>query len=240
MDCYTKQMYPDIPSGAVVPGRASVMGLDMSMTPGTVIRPDMPLGSGPARGSGIRVEPMSMRCPERSSCSCGEKPAETKSMKCPERSSCSCGEKPAEIKPMKCPERPACSCGEKPAEVKPMKCPGMPTEIKPMKCPSMEKPAEIKPIKCPERPACPSAEKPAETGCMKCPDWSTGTSPAWCGNTPWMPAVTAPAENIDQFPIAMAYVPWQQWRQIYSMDAALGRGTIFQELDKPFIMGGCR
>jgi hypothetical protein len=55
-----------------------------------------------------------------------------------------------------------------------------------------------------------------------------------------MPAVTAPAENIDQFPIAMAYVPWQQWRQIYSMDAALGRGTIFQELDKPFIMGGCR
>ena len=24
------------------------------------------------------------------------------------------------------------------------------------------------------------------------------------------------------------------------MDVALGRGTIFQELDKPFIMGGCR
>lgn len=220
MDCYTKQVCPDILNGAAVPGGASVMGLDMSVTPGTVIRPDMPLGSGPARGSGIRLEPMSMRCPEKSSCSCGERPAK--------------------VKPMKCPEKPSCSCGEKPAEIKPMKCPGKPAEIKPIKCPSMEKPAEIKPIRCPEKPACLSAEKPAETGCMKCPDWSAKTSPAWCGNMPWMPAGTAPAEDIDQFPIAMAYVPWQQWRQIYSMDVALGRGTIFQELDKPFIMGGCR
>lgn len=41
-------------------------------------------------------------------------------------------------------------------------------------------------------------------------------------------------------PIAMAYVPWQQWRQTYPMDKALSRGTIFPELDLPFVMGRCR
>ncbi len=42
-------------------------------------------------------------------------------------------------------------------------------------------------------------------------------------------------------PIAMAYVPWQMWRDIYDAEKALHRGTIFQELDKPFLgAGGCR
>ena len=49
-----------------------------------------------------------------------------------------------------------------------------------------------------------------------------------------------PSENIDQFPIAMAYVPWQRWGQIYPMEQALNRGTIFPELDKPFVMGRCQ
>ena len=37
-----------------------------------------------------------------------------------------------------------------------------------------------------------------------------------------------------EMPIAMAYVPWQQWRMIYDPKEALKRGTIFQELDLPF------
>ena len=41
-------------------------------------------------------------------------------------------------------------------------------------------------------------------------------------------------------PIAMAYVPWQKWRQTYPMDKAVVRGTIFPELDLPFVMGRCR
>lgn len=41
-------------------------------------------------------------------------------------------------------------------------------------------------------------------------------------------------------PLAMAYVPWQQWRQTYPLDKALSRGTIFPELDLPFVMGRCR
>lgn len=36
-------------------------------------------------------------------------------------------------------------------------------------------------------------------------------------------------------PLAMAYVPWQKWREIYSAEMGFKRGTIFAELDKPFI-----
>ena len=39
-------------------------------------------------------------------------------------------------------------------------------------------------------------------------------------------------------PLAMAYVPFQQWEKPYDMDMALSRGTIFPSLDKPFIGKG--
>lgn len=38
-----------------------------------------------------------------------------------------------------------------------------------------------------------------------------------------------------QTPIAMLYVPYQSWRKIYEPAVGLERGTIFEELDKPFI-----
>ena len=41
-------------------------------------------------------------------------------------------------------------------------------------------------------------------------------------------------KNIEDMPIAMAYVPYQQWRNIYEPNQALKRGTIFKELDLPF------
>ena len=34
-------------------------------------------------------------------------------------------------------------------------------------------------------------------------------------------------------PLAYAYVPWQKWRGLYAPADALGRGTLFEELDKP-------
>lgn len=40
---------------------------------------------------------------------------------------------------------------------------------------------------------------------------------------------------IDKFPVGMTYVPWQNWNQIYEFDKALHQGTLFPELDKPFI-----
>jgi hypothetical protein len=41
-------------------------------------------------------------------------------------------------------------------------------------------------------------------------------------------------------PIAMAYVPWQDsglktWGKLYELDTAFEVGTIFKELNKPFL-----
>ena len=46
---------------------------------------------------------------------------------------------------------------------------------------------------------------------------------------------------LEDMPLAMAYVPWQTWRNIYDAEKALCQGTIFQELDLPFRgIGGCQ
>ena len=45
-------------------------------------------------------------------------------------------------------------------------------------------------------------------------------------------------EHVDKMAPGMSYVPWQKWEDIYCMEKALERGTIFEQLDKPF-MGGC-
>lgn len=37
------------------------------------------------------------------------------------------------------------------------------------------------------------------------------------------------------FPLGMAYVPMQQWKEIYEPEVAFRRGTQFQQLDFPFI-----
>lgn len=43
------------------------------------------------------------------------------------------------------------------------------------------------------------------------------------------------AMPLDSLPIAMAYVPIQKWQRLYEPDVALERGTLFSELDLPFI-----
>lgn len=40
---------------------------------------------------------------------------------------------------------------------------------------------------------------------------------------------------IDQYPVAMAYVPWQQFGETYPFEHGFHRGTIFPELDLPFL-----
>ena len=37
---------------------------------------------------------------------------------------------------------------------------------------------------------------------------------------------------------AMAYVPWQEYTQALEPDQALKAGTLFPELDKPFLAAG--
>lgn len=44
----------------------------------------------------------------------------------------------------------------------------------------------------------------------------------------------------DRFPIAMAYVPWQQFAKMCdNPEEAFQNGTIFPELDKPFTGRRC-
>jgi len=41
-------------------------------------------------------------------------------------------------------------------------------------------------------------------------------------------------------PLAMAYVPMQQWGKTYSVEKGFDKGTVFPELDLPFEPGeGC-
>lgn len=46
----------------------------------------------------------------------------------------------------------------------------------------------------------------------------------------YMPLPKFPAET----PVAMAYIPFQQFGGLYDSSKALETGTIFMELDKPF------
>lgn len=41
--------------------------------------------------------------------------------------------------------------------------------------------------------------------------------------------------NDTKFALAMLYVPPQEWEDLYDADIGFHRGTIFQQLDKPFI-----
>lgn len=41
-------------------------------------------------------------------------------------------------------------------------------------------------------------------------------------------------DPLSSLPLAMAYVPWQEWTSIYELEKGLQCGTIFKELNKPF------
>lgn len=49
-----------------------------------------------------------------------------------------------------------------------------------------------------------------------------------------------PHDALQGLPIAMAYVPWQKWQNLYEHCKGFQRGTIFEDLTKPFHgRGGC-
>lgn len=55
-----------------------------------------------------------------------------------------------------------------------------------------------------------------------------------CRNTDTIP------DCLQDLPLAMAYVPWQEWGNLYELDKAFMIGTIFEDLSKPFRgAGGC-
>ncbi|MBO4982068.1 MAG: spore coat associated protein CotJA [Lachnospiraceae bacterium] len=47
-------------------------------------------------------------------------------------------------------------------------------------------------------------------------------------------------EQIDKYPVAMAYVPWQRFDKMYDdLEKAYQDGTVFPELNKPFTGRRC-
>ena len=46
--------------------------------------------------------------------------------------------------------------------------------------------------------------------------------------------------GLEEYPLAMVYSPYQEWRQTYTPEVALGRGTLFGELDLPLEVMNCR
>ena len=71
---------------------------------------------------------------------------------------------------------------------------------------------------------------------MSCP--VAGISGNRCINTApptWPPQTFLGGGN---YPVGMGYVPIQSWQQPYALETAFRRGTIFPDLDLPFMMGG--
>ena len=46
---------------------------------------------------------------------------------------------------------------------------------------------------------------------------------------------TCPIFTVQPISFAMAYVPLQSWEKTYDASVALERGTLFSQLDKPFL-----
>ena len=46
------------------------------------------------------------------------------------------------------------------------------------------------------------------------------------------------AATLNDKPLGYAYVPIQRWRMLYTPDAGIKRGTIFEELDMPMEVYG--
>ena len=43
--------------------------------------------------------------------------------------------------------------------------------------------------------------------------------------------------GLEEYPLASVFAPLQQWRNVYDLESGFGRGTIFKELDLPFLCG---
>ena len=69
---------------------------------------------------------------------------------------------------------------------------------------------------------------------MKNNTYCQGAEPRSCQWVRKAEVMSAFPENVS---VAMAYVPFQRFTEVYSCEKALKQGTIFPCLDKPFMMG---
>lgn len=58
-----------------------------------------------------------------------------------------------------------------------------------------------------------------------------------CGRTSYSSQTMRSKDEwcLDNFALAMAYVPMQRFKTVYELDEAFQYGTIFPELNKPFL-----
>lgn len=86
-----------------------------------------------------------------------------------------------------------------------------------------------------QRSSCPQSSQHPSCSCSSsvtpAPSESKPASTTSC-------AVGYKTDSLKDLAIAMAYVPWQTWRNIYDPEKALCRGTLFQDLDQPFCGAG--
>ena len=50
---------------------------------------------------------------------------------------------------------------------------------------------------------------------------------------------TVTSQECNDMVLAMAYIPVQQFDTLFEIEAGFDRGTVFPELEKPFMGGGC-
>ena len=62
-----------------------------------------------------------------------------------------------------------------------------------------------------------------------------GQMPSVAPNTNHTPTVSRKTWGLVDYPLASVYAPLQAFHKLYDMDTALHRGTIFTELDLPFM-----
>lgn len=80
---------------------------------------------------------------------------------------------------------------------------------------------------------------PNNCSCRQTPEYGRHASTQYISRPQATPCCDR-EDSLDGMPLAMAYVPWQTWQRIYDAEKGFCRGTIFEELDKPFHgMGGC-
>ena len=58
-----------------------------------------------------------------------------------------------------------------------------------------------------------------------------------CYNKSDVEDVSRSTWGLKGFPLASVYAPLQDWKDIYDIEQGFGRGTIFKELDLPFVCG---
>lgn len=70
-------------------------------------------------------------------------------------------------------------------------------------------------------------------------EYGTGCNCQRTSNSPLASRPCGGGNCVDNFPLAMAYVPMQQWRELFCPEEALSNGTLFKELIFPWYPTNC-